>query len=159
MKLRGMRIVAVRGPDQCGEAEMSTDPAKRKSSNRTRPEQRIVKPSRAGLPSGYAKFLDHLKSRIRTAQVKAALSVNRELIQLYWSIGRDIVERQRAESWGAAVIDRLAADIQREFPGLAGFSRGNIYRMRAFYLAYPQTPTNVAQAARQSEREIVSQSA
>jgi predicted nuclease of restriction endonuclease-like (RecB) superfamily len=138
---------------------MSKDPAKRKSSNLTRRERPIVKPPHTGLPSGYAKFLEDLKSRIRTAQIKAALSVNRELIQLYWSIGRDIVERQRAKSWGAAVIDRLAADIQREFPGLAGFSRGNIYRMRAFYLAYPQTPTNVAQAARQIEREIVSQSA
>jgi predicted nuclease of restriction endonuclease-like (RecB) superfamily len=90
-----------------------------------------------------------LKTRIRTAQVKAALAVNRELIRLYWSIGADIVERQRTEGWGATVIDRLAADIRREFPGLAGFSRGNIYRMRAFYLAYSQDSTFVAQAARQ----------
>jgi len=110
-----------------------------------------VKPPRAGLPFGYAKFLEDVKSRIRTAQVKAALSVNRELIQLYWSIGGDIVERQRAEGWGAAVIDRLAADIQRELAGLAGFSRANIYRMRAFYLAYPQDPAIVSQAARRAD--------
>jgi len=138
---------------------MSKRPAEPKPSNPVRPERQIVKPRLAGLPSGYAKFLEDVKSRIRTAQVKAALSVNRELIQLYWSIGRDIVERQRAEGWGAAVIDRLAADIQREFPGLAGFSRGNIYRMRAFYLAYRRTSTNVAQAARQKGRKIISQPA
>jgi predicted nuclease of restriction endonuclease-like (RecB) superfamily len=138
---------------------MSRRPAKPKPSNPARPERQIVKPPLAGLPSGYAKLLKDVKSRIRTAQIKAALSVNRELIHLYWSIGRDIVERQRAEGWGAAVIDRLAADIQREFPGLAGFSRANIYRMRAFYLAYPQDPAIVSQVARQTRRRIVSQAA
>ncbi|MEN6427320.1 MAG: PDDEXK nuclease domain-containing protein [Phycisphaerales bacterium] len=111
------------------------------------------------LPAGYAGLLADLKSRIRDAQVKAALSVNRELIRLYWSIGADIVERQRTERWGAAVIDRLAADIQREFPGLAGFSRANIYRMRAFYRAYSQTPPIVSQAARQTSDAIISQAA
>jgi len=128
---------------------MSKHPAKPKPSNPAHPERQVLKPSLAGLPAGYAKFLDDVKSRIRTAQIKAALSVNRELIRLYWSIGRDIVERQHAEGWGAAVIDRLAADIQREFPGLAGFSRANVYRMRAFYLAYPQDLAIVSQAARQ----------
>ena len=118
--------------------------AKRKASDLAQPSQQNVR-----LPSGYREFLDDLKTRIRTAQVKAALAVNRELIQLYWSIGADIVERQRSECWGATVIDRLAADIRREFPGLAGFSRGNIYRMRAFYLAYPGARAIVSQAARQ----------
>jgi hypothetical protein len=136
---------------------MSKDSAKRRSSNPTRRERQTVKPSRTGLPSGYASFLDDLKLRIRTARVKAALSVNRELIRLYWSIGRDIVERQRTESWGAGVIDRLAGDIQREFPGLVGFSRANIYRMRAFYLAYPQDAAIVSQAARQTRRRTVLQ--
>jgi hypothetical protein len=136
---------------------MSKDSAKRRSSNPTRLERQTVKPSRTGLPSGYASFLDDLKLRIRTARVKAALSVNRELIRLYWSIGRDIVERQRTESWGAGVIDRLAGDIQREFPGLVGFSRANIYRMRAFYLAYPQDAAIVSQAARQTRRRTVLQ--
>lgn len=83
---------------------MSRRPAKPKSSSLGQHGRQIAKPPLAGLPSGYAKFLEDVKSRIRTAQIKAALSVNRELIQLYWSIGRDIVERQRAEGWGAAVI-------------------------------------------------------
>lgn len=129
-----------------------------KPSRPARPGRQIAKPPLAGLPSSYATFLEDVKSRIRTAQIKAALAVNRELIHLYWSIGRDILERQRAEGWGAAVIDRLAADIQREFPGLAGFSRGNIYRMRAFYQAYPQAPAFVAQPVRQMENRTDSAS-
>ncbi len=88
------------------------------------------------LPPGYGDLLEDLKVRIRTAQLKAALSVNRELIQLYWDIGNLIVERQRMEGWGKAVVERLATDLQREFPGVAGFSPRNIWRMRAFYLAY-----------------------
>jgi len=70
---------------------MSKRPAKPKLSNPAHPERQVVKPPLAGLPSGYAKFLEDVKSRIRTAQVKAALSVNRELILLYWDIGKTIV--------------------------------------------------------------------
>ena len=88
------------------------------------------------IPTGYAELLDEIKGRIRSAQIKAALSVNRELIGLYWSIGRDIVQRQRREGWGAKVIDGLAADLRLEFPEMSGLSRTNVYRMRAFYLAY-----------------------
>lgn len=87
---------------------------------------------RTGL-AGYATLLTHLKQRIRSAQIKAALSVNRELIQLYWDVGRAIVVKQKQEGWGTAVIAKLAADLQREFPDLSGFSRPNIYRMRAFF--------------------------
>jgi predicted nuclease of restriction endonuclease-like (RecB) superfamily len=90
----------------------------------------------AGLPEGYEGFLRDLKERIRTAQLRAGLAVNRELIELYWQIGRAIVERQARELWGAAVIDRLAKDLQTAFPGVTGFSPRNIWRMRAFYLAY-----------------------
>ncbi len=68
------------------------------------------------------------------------LSVNRELIQLYWEIGRLIVERQEREGWGRAVVERLADDIQSAFPGMGGFSRSNVFRMRAFYLAYCTLP-------------------
>jgi predicted nuclease of restriction endonuclease-like (RecB) superfamily len=99
--------------------------------------------SRALLPAGYAELLEDLKSRVRTAQLKAALSVNREMIQLYWDIGRLIVERQEREGWGTAVIERLGADVQKAFPGLKGFSRTNVFRMRAFYLAYTKEVTIV----------------
>jgi hypothetical protein len=63
-------------------------------------------------------------------------SVNRELIQLYWDIGHLIVERQRAQGWGRSVVERLAADIQKGFPGMAGFSPQNIWKMRSFFLAW-----------------------
>jgi predicted nuclease of restriction endonuclease-like (RecB) superfamily len=102
------------------------------------------------LAAGYPALLAQVKQRVRIAQVKAALSANRELVLLYWDIGRAIVERQRLEKWGAGVIDRLAADLQKEFPGIAGFSRQNIYRMRSFYLAYPSRASIVSQAARQT---------
>ena len=80
----------------------------------------------AGLPRGYAAFLSGLKARIRSAQVRASLSVNRELITLYWHIGRSIVHRQRADGWGAAVIETLARDLQNAFPGQEGFSPSNV---------------------------------
>src|ERR1700694_3793659 len=88
------------------------------------------------LPAGYAALLENIKTRVSTAQIKAALSVNRELIQLYWDIGRLIVERQQEQGWGKSVVERLAADIQKDFPGIEGFSPRNIWRMRAFYLAW-----------------------
>jgi len=89
-----------------------------------------------GLPSDYGAFLESLKERVRQAQTKAMLSVNRELMQLYWDIGRLIVERQDAQGWGKGVVDRLAEDVQRAFPGIRGFSPLNVWRMRAFFLAY-----------------------
>jgi len=94
-------------------------------------------PELSGTLVGYAKLLEEIKARVATAQTKAALSVNRELLSLYWSIGRSIAERQKNEKWGSSVIERLAADMQKAFPGIEGFSETNIWRMRAFYLAYP----------------------
>ena len=80
----------------------------------------------------YAQFFADLKSRIQTAQVRASVAVNRELVLLYWQIGRDILDRQQKESWGAKVIDRLAADLKREFPDMKGFSPRNLKYMRRF---------------------------
>jgi len=70
----------------------------------------------------------------------AAISVNRELILLYWRIGRDILERQDRAGWGAKVIERLAADLHGEFPDMRGFSRTNLLYMRAFAEAWPEEP-------------------
>ena len=67
----------------------------------------LVLAAQLAIPAGYGELLDDIKARIRSAQIKAALAVNSELIALYWSIGRDIVERQRREGWGTKVIDRL----------------------------------------------------
>ena len=88
-------------------------------------------------PDSYELFLIALKKRIRTAQVKAALAVNKELILLYWQIGRDILQRQAVEGWGGKVVTQLAKDLKREFPELRGFSRSNLMYMRTFAEAWP----------------------
>jgi hypothetical protein len=100
------------------------------------------------LPIGYAELLDQLKGRIRTTQVRAALAVNRELIQLYWDIGKAIAERQRINGWGRSVVEQLATDLQAAFPGVAGFSPQNVWKMRAFFLGWAGEPTNLSQAVR-----------
>jgi predicted nuclease of restriction endonuclease-like (RecB) superfamily len=89
------------------------------------------------LPAVYDSFLQELKDRIRAAQVRAALSVNRELVLLYWSVGRDILTRQENEGWGARIIDRLSDDLIKAFPEMRGFRARNLKYMRAFAAAYP----------------------
>ncbi|MGD1930957.1 MAG: YhcG family protein [Leptolyngbyaceae cyanobacterium] len=96
----------------------------------------------------YSALLNDLKQRIRTAQVRAALAVNRELVMLYWQMGREILQRQQAEGWGGKVIQRLAKDLKREFPDVKGFSRSNLMYMRAFAEAWPDEAI-VQQAAGQ----------
>ncbi len=85
----------------------------------------------------YRTFLEGLKERVRTARLSAAQAANRELIGLYWSIGRDILARQAELGWGAKVIDRLSGDLRREFPDMKGFSPRNLKYMRAFAAAWP----------------------
>ena len=104
--------------------------------------------SNAVLPDGYPAFLSGLKVRIREARVRAALSVNRELILLYWEIGRDILQRQQEEGWGAKVIERLSTDLRKEFPDVKGFSPRNLKYMRSFAEAWPD-PVFVQQVAAQ----------
>jgi predicted nuclease of restriction endonuclease-like (RecB) superfamily len=89
------------------------------------------------LRAGYHAFLADLKQRIRSAQTRAALAVNRELIQLYWSIGSDILLRESAEGCGAKVIERLSHHLQTEFPGVEGYSPRNLKYMRSLADAWP----------------------
>jgi predicted nuclease of restriction endonuclease-like (RecB) superfamily len=86
----------------------------------------------------YADLLRILKDRIRTAQIRASLSVNRELVLLYWQIGREILARQEAQGWGSKVIDRLAIDLRGEFPEMKGFSSRNLLFMRGFAEAFSE---------------------
>lgn len=90
------------------------------------------------IASSYIFFLEQLKKRVQQAQLRASLAVNHELIQLYWDIGKSIVEKQEQEGWRAQVIEKLCKDLQNAFPGMQGFSRANIFNMRSFYLAYPR---------------------
>ena len=88
------------------------------------------------VPAGYPALLTRVKERVRTAQIKAALSANRELILLYWDIGHAIVEAQKDKGYGRRVVEVLSVDLRREFPTMTGLSALNLWRMRAFYLAY-----------------------
>lgn len=88
------------------------------------------------IPSSYAKTLDVLKERIRTAQIKASLSVNEKLIELYWDIGKIIVEKQQEEGWGTKVIDRMAKDLKKNFPKMTGLSPRNLLYMKQFFEAH-----------------------
>src|SRR5271154_5513872 len=100
-------------------------------------KERPMHEIRTAEPAGYAEFLAELKQRIERAQLQASLAVNQELVLLYWQIGREILARQDRESWGAKVIDRLAADLKRAFPDMKGFSPRNLKYMRAFGEAWP----------------------
>jgi len=86
----------------------------------------------------YQDLLARLKSQIQTAQVRAAVSVNSELVLLYWGIGKEILSRQKQDGWGTGVIDRLAKDLRFEFPDMQGFSSRNLKYMRAFAAAWPE---------------------
>jgi len=84
----------------------------------------------------YNTFLRDIKQRIRNAQYEALKSVNKEMILLYWDIGCRIVDNQKKYGWGKAIVETLSKDLQAEFPGIAGYSTDNLWRMRKFYLNY-----------------------
>ncbi len=86
---------------------------------------------------GYDDFLRDIKTRIQSAQVQAALALSREVVLLYWNIGREILERQARHGWGAKVVQRLAHDLKAAFPSIEGFSPRNLNYMRTFAEAYP----------------------
>jgi predicted nuclease of restriction endonuclease-like (RecB) superfamily len=87
--------------------------------------------------TSYQDLLARLKNQIRTAQVRAAVAVNQELVLLYWGIGREILERQASEGWGSKVVDRLAHDLRAEFSDMKGLSRTNLLYMRSFAETWP----------------------
>lgn len=87
-------------------------------------------------PRQYSLLLKEIKERVRAAQYQALKAVNKELIGLYWDIGRLIVERQKGDTWGKAVVEKLSKDLQYEFSGIKGFSYRNIWNMRNFYCCY-----------------------
>jgi predicted nuclease of restriction endonuclease-like (RecB) superfamily len=86
--------------------------------------------------SDYQSFVGEIKAKIREAQYRALKAVNKELIQLYWELGKMIVERQAKFGWGKSVIANLSKDLQKEFPNENGFGHSNLEYMRRFYLDY-----------------------
>lgn len=91
------------------------------------------------LPSGYTDLLGDLKNRVRAARTRAIRTVNTQLIELYWSIGKTILERQDIEGWGSGVMGRLADDLRAEFPDMKGLSRRNLFYMRGFAAAWAES--------------------
>lgn len=88
--------------------------------------------------TAYQQFVADIKNRIRHAQYQALKKVNKELLSLYWDIGRSIKEKQETEGWGKYIVEKLSTDLQKEFPGIRGFSQANLWRMRSFYMTYHQ---------------------
>lgn len=86
--------------------------------------------------TSYSSFLTELKTRIRSCQIKAAISVNREMIDLYWEIGHQILRKQHSEGWGRSIVERVSKDLRRVFPEMKGFSSRNLWDMRRFSEAY-----------------------
>lgn len=92
------------------------------------------------LSKGYIDLLDVIKNQIKKAQIKASLSVNRELIFLYWNIGKLVLERQENEGWGKSIVEHLSKDLGKEFPKRKGYSPRNLWDMRKFYNSYKEEP-------------------
>ncbi|MDO8550006.1 MAG: DUF1016 N-terminal domain-containing protein, partial [Ignavibacteria bacterium] len=88
----------------------------------------------------YKNFFIEIKERIRQAQYDALKTVNKQLIGLYWDIGKMIVEKQEAPGWGKSIVENLSSDLQKEFPGIKGFSARNVWYMRNFYFIYYKNP-------------------
>lgn len=118
-----------------------------------------MSPKKSSPLADYRALLGQIKDRIQHSQVRAVLSVNAELIRLYWDIGRLLDERQNQEGWGAAVIPRLARDLHNEIPEIKGFSERNIGRMISFHRAYPSAflPQPVAKLGKQKVPQAVAQ--
>lgn len=88
--------------------------------------------------SEYVAWFEELKSRYCSSQLKAGLSVNRELLQFNWNLGKDIVEKKAEEKWGSGIIERLSLDFKNAFPTQKGFSTTNLWYMKKWYLFYTE---------------------
>lgn len=110
--------------------------------------------------SDYKIWIDSLKSKIKSARIKVALSVNSQLIELYWEIGKDISEKTKNAGWGSGVIEQISTDLKHEFPEMKGFSRRNLYAIKQWYEFYYQefefVPQPVAQIPWGHNRLIIS---
>lgn len=101
------------------------------------------------LTKAYTQWLRQLKERVRSAQIKAALKVNAELLELYWDLGKEIVEKEKEAKWGSGLIEQLSSDLTKEFPEIQGFSRTNLFYIRKWYLFYSGSMPIVPQAVGQ----------
>lgn len=100
------------------------------------------------ISADYRQFVSELKSRIASARLSAARHVNRELVTLYWDIGRGIVEKQKALGWGESVVEMVSKDLRAAFPDMTGFSARNVWDMKRLYEAYT-TPDFLSRVVRE----------
>ncbi|MFA9190495.1 PDDEXK nuclease domain-containing protein [Flavobacterium sp. FZUC8N2.13] len=100
-------------------------------------------------PKEYKKWLENIKHKIKTAQFKAALSVNTQLMELYWVLAKDIVNKQQDANWGDSIFEQLSIDLKIAFPTIGGFSRRNLYAIRQWYLFYSTVSEFVPQVVAQ----------
>jgi predicted nuclease of restriction endonuclease-like (RecB) superfamily len=84
----------------------------------------------------YIKWISSLKDKIQSAQLKAAVSVNKEMLQLYWEIGKSISIKIAKSNWGSSVVEQLSSDLKKEFPNQKGFSRSNLFSMKQWFEFY-----------------------
>jgi predicted nuclease of restriction endonuclease-like (RecB) superfamily len=84
----------------------------------------------------YQELLNNIKATIQSERTRAIQQLNRSLIQVYWEIGRQIVESQQQYGWGKNIVEQLSKDLQRDFPSKTGFSSRNLWDMRRFYETY-----------------------
>lgn len=90
------------------------------------------------LDQNYKSFLSNIKQRLKTAQIRAALAANSELIKFYWQLGAELIDKQKAFKWGEQFLEQFSHDMRHAFPEMQGFSKRNLEYMRQFALLYPK---------------------
>ena len=97
----------------------------------------------------YRDWIDQLKSKIKSARIEVALSVNSQLIELYWDLGKELSEKSKSSNWGSGIIEKISVDLKHEFPDMKGFSRRNLYAIKQWFEFYSEKFEFVPQAAAQ----------
>lgn len=110
------------------------------------------------LDKDYAQWIQDLCRRYRQSQLKAAVSVNTEMLRFYWDLGRDIVKMKIEQRWGEKVLARLSMDLREAMPGISGLTQRNIYYCKQFYLLYSPLTESLPQAGAKSSNEILDMS-
>ena len=112
----------------------------------------VIKIHDVNIDKDYIHWIEELKSRYRSAQIKAAVKVNAEKLHFNWELGRDLVIRKAEERWGSGVVEQLSLDLQAAFPESKGFSASNLWRMKQWYQFYCNEAGKLAQVARKCKK-------
>lgn len=104
-------------------------------------EEKCAMSKLMNIDNEYVEWIGELKQQIRQSQIKAAVKVNTEMLRLYWLMGYNIVEKQKAAKWGDGFIKQLSEDLSAEFPEMRGWNERNLRRIRQWYLTYYQEET------------------